>query len=489
MKLVKSLLLGSAAGLVAVAGAQAADLPVRKAAPVDYVRVCTTYGAGYFFIPGTDTCLRISGFVHAEALYTTQEDDQEDRDNLGFRARFRLNFDARQPTEYGLLRAFIRIDIRRESGAYVTGGEIGAVAGGTIVSVDASRFPDQAYIQFGGLTAGRAQSFFDFYTGDDLFQTSRTTDDTKLALFAYTQTFGGGLSATISLEDNAERRLYRDPFGVAGFPGFAPVPAGFFTPGLGVTTFAPGGYEWPDVVANVRIDQAWGAAQLSGALHQVNPVNQFAPLGIGPAVIADEEWGWAVQAGVMFKLPFLAPGDEFWINAAYSEGAGSYNGLPGSATLERFTEIRTRQTDAFVDRFGNVQLTEVFSIAGKFKHYWLPNLRSNFHLGYADINYSGAGSTFLAPVVGGVVVAGPGVNVGFLDTRIFEASANLIWTPVRNLDIGVEALYRSFDVKGNTASRFAGTTFTAAGAPVVGPVRLLSDDDVIEARLRIARDF
>jgi hypothetical protein len=74
MKLVKSLLLGSAAGLVAVAGAQAADLPVRKAAPVDYVRVCTTYGAGYFFIPGTDTCLRISGFVHAEALYTTQEE-------------------------------------------------------------------------------------------------------------------------------------------------------------------------------------------------------------------------------------------------------------------------------------------------------------------------------------------------------------------------------------------------------------------------------
>ena len=78
MKLVKSLLLGSAAGLAAVAGAQAADLPMRKAAPVDYVRVCTTYGAGYFYIPGTDTCLRISGYVQADYLYLEQENDLAD---------------------------------------------------------------------------------------------------------------------------------------------------------------------------------------------------------------------------------------------------------------------------------------------------------------------------------------------------------------------------------------------------------------------------
>ena len=61
MKLVKSLLLGSAAGLVAVAGAQAADLPTRKAAPVDYVRICNVYGPGFFYIPGTDTCIKLGG--------------------------------------------------------------------------------------------------------------------------------------------------------------------------------------------------------------------------------------------------------------------------------------------------------------------------------------------------------------------------------------------------------------------------------------------
>ena len=62
MKMVKSLLLGSAAGLVAVAGAQAADLPV-KAKPVQYVKICSLYGAGFYYIPGTDTCLKIGGWV------------------------------------------------------------------------------------------------------------------------------------------------------------------------------------------------------------------------------------------------------------------------------------------------------------------------------------------------------------------------------------------------------------------------------------------
>ena len=51
--MVKSLLLGSAAGLVAVSGTQAADLPV-KAKPVEYVKICTLYGEGFYYIPGTD---------------------------------------------------------------------------------------------------------------------------------------------------------------------------------------------------------------------------------------------------------------------------------------------------------------------------------------------------------------------------------------------------------------------------------------------------
>src|SRR3977135_3254960 len=68
MKMVKTLLLGTAAGLVAVAGAQAADMPV-KAAPVQYVKICNLYGDGFYYIPGTDTCLKLGGDLRGEGGY------------------------------------------------------------------------------------------------------------------------------------------------------------------------------------------------------------------------------------------------------------------------------------------------------------------------------------------------------------------------------------------------------------------------------------
>ena len=68
MKMVKSLILGSAAGLVAMSGAQAADLPV-KAKAVEYVRVCSLYGAGFFYIPGTDTCIKLGGYLRVDTTF------------------------------------------------------------------------------------------------------------------------------------------------------------------------------------------------------------------------------------------------------------------------------------------------------------------------------------------------------------------------------------------------------------------------------------
>ena len=65
MKTIKSLILGSAAGLVALSGAQAADLPV-KAKAVEYVRVCSLYGAGFYYIPGTDTCIKLGGYLRVD---------------------------------------------------------------------------------------------------------------------------------------------------------------------------------------------------------------------------------------------------------------------------------------------------------------------------------------------------------------------------------------------------------------------------------------
>ena len=74
MKLAKSLLLGSATAFVAVAGANAADLPSKKAAPATYVKVCDAYGAGFYTIPGTDTCIKVGGRVRADFAFSGRQD-------------------------------------------------------------------------------------------------------------------------------------------------------------------------------------------------------------------------------------------------------------------------------------------------------------------------------------------------------------------------------------------------------------------------------
>uniref|UniRef100_UPI00055AD6CE porin n=1 Tax=Mesorhizobium sp. NBIMC_P2-C1 TaxID=1320555 RepID=UPI00055AD6CE len=65
---IKSLLLGSAAALLAVSGARAADaVVVAEPEPAEYVKICDVYGAGYFYIPGTETCLRVGGYLRYDA--------------------------------------------------------------------------------------------------------------------------------------------------------------------------------------------------------------------------------------------------------------------------------------------------------------------------------------------------------------------------------------------------------------------------------------
>jgi len=110
MKMVTSLLLASAAGLVATAGAQAADLPV-KAKAVEYVKICSLYGIGFYYIPGTDTCIRIGGHLRSEYGFGNNVGVQnwgsnqvlQDRasDYVYNRQRVFMHTDVRTQTEYG----------------------------------------------------------------------------------------------------------------------------------------------------------------------------------------------------------------------------------------------------------------------------------------------------------------------------------------------------------------------------------------------------
>ncbi len=123
MKMVKSLLLGSAAGVVAMAGAQAADLPV-KAKPVQYVKICSLYGAGFYYIPGTDMCLKMGGWVRAEYGWGGNGNfawgpyagnvNNRNTNNSALRARGYITADARNQTEYGTVRSYIAVGVSDE---------------------------------------------------------------------------------------------------------------------------------------------------------------------------------------------------------------------------------------------------------------------------------------------------------------------------------------------------------------------------------------
>ncbi len=203
---IKSLLLGSAAALVAASGAQAADAIVApEPEAVEYVRVCDAYGAGYFYIPGTETCLRIHGYVRYDA---TGGDDVyarggrlsydaengyslarggKDRDTWAKTARATLRFSTASETELGTLKTYVETRFQ-----WADGNDSGST--GTL------RF---GYIQLGGLRVGLDESAFVTFPG---YLGNVMNDDVILAggyrtgLISYTFTGGNGFSAVLSLE-------------------------------------------------------------------------------------------------------------------------------------------------------------------------------------------------------------------------------------------------------------------------------------------------
>ena len=153
MKMVKSLLLGTAAGLVAVASAQAADLPV-KAKPVQYVKICSLYGAGFYYIPGTDTCIKIGGYVRAEVnfnaggsfapLFTNRDAralSSTAASLQNWRTRAGITVDTRSQTEYGTLRSYFFLSATSDNSAG------GAPTNGTGASAYDRLYSPTAFIQ------------------------------------------------------------------------------------------------------------------------------------------------------------------------------------------------------------------------------------------------------------------------------------------------------------------------------------------------------
>lgn len=508
MKLVKSLLLGSAAGIAAVAGAQAADLPSRKAAPVEYVRVCSAFGAGFFYIPGTDTCLRVGGRVRAE--YTFGERWSAGQDSFGTRALGRIYVDARNQTAYGTLRTFVRMDGNTRTGSYRYNGTNAGANRFTGVNGPTEDTPftlDSAFIQLGPLTAGKIQSFYSFYANDYGFQVLRTSDRQVNAL-AYTATFGGGFSATISLEDpkTTSRRGGASMLGLNA----AGVNNVLYSNGYQGTTY-------PDVIASLRIDQGWGSAQLSAAIGDrstySSPYLAAVSTNVAPTAgsvnglngngAKKDDIGWAIQGGVKVNLPMLAAGDAIFLQAGYADGAIEYLGWGGTAPVGYGRLAAYTPANFGVNALGQIKSTTGYNLVAALRHYWTPSVRSDILASYSALQ-TNDGCVLGAAAIGGTAATCTGDQRNFNPKELL-LGANLVWSPVAGLDIGVEVLYsrmeygrRVNDAKNAGLSAAAAGVLAAQGNPgalgnpaVSGynMTRLRKSDDAWTGRLRIQRDF
>jgi hypothetical protein len=523
MKMVKSLLLGSAAGLVAVSAGQAADLPV-KAKPVEYVKVCTLYGSGFYYVPGTDTCIKLGGFLRTEwnfhatgsfapflaggnALQTRTED------NYVTRARAALTVDAREQTSYGTLRAYLAAgwQYSTDDAPTVSLPGVAATASSTTTTFTGSSpngnlYMLRAFIQWGGFTFGKTASFFDF------FNTSKYTNQTNqlyqdfggvgIFTYGYTQQFGNGFAATIALQDPSP---FERP--VAQFGGTSE----FFdssTSGPLPDTSNTAGTLVPDIVGSLRVDQAWGGAQVAAVLH-----DERATYYNGGTVAAGtanfdhpgDKWGWAGSAGLELNLqgflPWFAKGDSFAVQGQYCVGA-SYNCFNTGGTrlqdvawnLTSPTQIGLGWvTDAYFSSVAgqdhSLSLTTSWNIIGAIQHYWVPEVRTSLYAEY--FSYT-ANSSVVNNEVCAVLNAGGTVGVvhgnasvsptGCADWAAWMIGSRTVWNPTRNLDIGVEALYIS-----QSKSAFQGATM-AVSAPS-GNVLTVGDTHIWSGILRIQYNF
>jgi hypothetical protein len=504
MTLIKSILLGTAAGLVAVASAQAADLPTRKAAPVEYVRVCNVGGITGWVLPGSDTCVKLSGYVTAHVIggnlnqqfnwgtatqaigaventpglagvstavlsqlagvdgrntqrvliasSTAQQNTSSFRNETGWSARANVALDLASNTAYGPLIGHIELQDDISNGITPLQGP--GTPNLTYLNV--------AYVTWAGITAGKAQSFFSFIGGGDNYNNIFSPDRkgfNEPMLLAYTASFGGGFTATLSAESpgsNGASGSGTDQTGAYFNTNSGPNP-GQFNPAL----ITYGGQKWPDIVGALHVKQGWGEAQVSGVLHNVNvSANGFdgqSICGTSGAQGCDGERnqiGWAVDAGVKFNLTnggmlgnFWGAGDDIVFTGAYSKSATWYSGLSDAMDGENGAVNGNGQPMELADAFFNPltnswAVPTAWSVSALLEHHFNQQFYADLEGSVGGVRWSGMGGGCNALTAGCQIGQ---ASLGAISPSAFSwlVGADLGWNPVTNLNFDLELMYQS----------------------------------------------
>jgi hypothetical protein len=151
---IKSLLLGSAAALAVVSGAHAADAIVAaEPEPMEYVKVCDAFGAGYFYIPGTETCLKIGGYVRLEEQFGFNTPDTFDSE-AGFISGYDDHLN-------GYARGYVSVLTAADTEMGVLKTNISFYGQATNAGSADDFVLDRAYIELGGFGMGYTINPFD----------------------------------------------------------------------------------------------------------------------------------------------------------------------------------------------------------------------------------------------------------------------------------------------------------------------------------------
>jgi hypothetical protein len=518
MIMFKKLILGSVAGLLAIGGAQAADLPV-KAKAVEYVRICSLYGAGFFYIPGTDTCIKLGGYLRADTTFNggahgapawNGDLGQQNRyrDDFASRARMALTVDTRTATEYGVVRTFGQLDwsATAPSGSV---RDIGTTTYGNQINTE------YLFIQFAGFTFGKSSSAYSTpwngYPGNlsaSLLGGNNT--DTGLNNIQYTAQFGNGVSGTIGLDDPS---LFNrtNVFNLAT--------------GLnanGVTGNAYAGVHAPDVVGNIRVDQAWGLFQISAAAHEVNgSYNDLAATTAAATSLSEisghpeSKWGGSVMAALQIKNIPTGAGDDIKFDVSYAKG-DTKNVIAVSGTSPSFAMFggsgfayQSVGLGATTDGVyfpgaggtGGIKLTTAWGVRGAFNHNWDPYWSTSLFGSYSGVRYDGGANdnilglgtstakgaycaAFAASHPGQAVVGNAtGAYTCNPDFNVSQLGVLTRWTPVKNLTFSAEAQWFHLDQKMSGSSVFAAT------APKPTALYEFKDQNTFLLELRAQRNF
>ncbi|MGF6313317.1 hypothetical protein ABIB82_007486 [Bradyrhizobium sp. i1.8.4] len=501
--ILKKVVLTSAAGLIALGGAQAADLPV-KAKSIEYLKGCSAYGAGFYDIPGTDTCIKLGGFLRADAMLGSNSFVLNPVSGVGAahnrlsnaytaRSRADLSIDTRTASEYGVVRTFFEGNF-----TWKTGSTGAAGTGATSYSGDGVGLGTlsiwYAFIQFAGFTVGKAVSQFSApwtnYPANNFFDglPGGGGDASGVNQFSYTADLGQGITATMSAQDPTayyQTNISNTTNATA---------AGIVTGAYGSQSY--GGTVAPDIVGMVRIDQAWGLFQASAGAHN----NHAAYYGGSEATgHAADKWGWAGQLALSIKNIPTGAGDTINLQGAYTKGASTFSiqeNIPTGWAMYG----GTRRTDVYQSiGFAGVsdaiysgttaatgtafQLTTTYGFNAGYIHNWDPSWNTALYGGWAAVRYTDAAKVQICGSAGMAALGLTGVcNPDF---NIAAVGTVTRWTPVRNLTFSADLFATFLDQK------YSGTITAPAVAAVAKPAAVyeLKNQSAVSMLVRVQRNW